>query len=1039
MILSRRWVSFCLAFMVAGALAGDAPKPKDSDLMATVKVKGSAANQVKKDFQATIYASPPDVGYPVCVNAGPSGEVYIGIDENGSLGAKPNRGRVVRCKDTKGDGKADQFIVFAKMDSPRGIFFDNNVLYVQHPPFVTAYYDDKGEGVSNRSEDLVTGLGFDLKFRGADHTTNGMKMGMDGWLYIAMGDYGCIKAVGKDGHEMQRHGGGIVRVRPDGTELEMYAFGTRNVVDLCIDPLMNVYARDNTNDGDGWDSRLMYVLQSANYGYPILYRSFQDELIQPLADYGGGASTGAVYVDEPGLPEGFGRSLYTCDWGRNALYRNPLVPDGANYKAKQEPFVELTRPTGVDIDGQSCFYLASWRGATFDYAGPNAGFIVRIAPTTEAHQPVLDLKKATEAQLLQYLSGPSYFWRLRTSREIVRRGKKPELATGLEKLANSDSDIAVRAAAIFTLKQLFGVESHETLLRLCKSDALREYALRMLADRKSENKDVSSTIFLEALKDSNPRVRAQAIVGLGRLGRHEDADAIIPLLNDADPIVAHLAYKNEQNLHGVEACFKALESPSMAVSCTRVLREIHEPQVVDGLIERLGKAQDPLIKDAILKALCRLYNREADWDGKWWGTRPDPTGPYFKPVTWDSTPKIKEVLLDALNKSESAAQRVLLLDFRRNRIDLPETAQLFLKVAQEDPSFQATAIDMMVNGAAPSPAAIPLLENVSSSEKADLGVRVKALRAMQRIHNQEALEATVRSFVAIANQKQTNKDLAKIREEFTRDGGQGANMLYFSKLAITGDAPTSELACTVLLLIDGNKKNTPKAREAVKKAIDETWAKPGSSAAMLRAIASTKSDSYAAKVRENLADANSDVQQAAMLAAKALKIDTKNAAKAAAKVTVGTLPYEQSLAEAMKEKGDAQLGMELFTKLNCVNCHTVNKTDPAKGPFLGDIATRYKRDELIESILKPSAKIAQGFETHIFKLKSGVVNEGFIVREGGDEVVIRNATGELVLPIKDIVKRSKSEISVMPTGIADTLTTQELASVLAYLESLKNK
>src|ERR1051325_5384993 len=152
-------------------------------------------------FELTLFAAPPDVMYPTAITAAPTGELFVAIDENGSLDAQPGRGRVVRCVDTDGDGRADKFNVFAKMDSPRGLFFDNGVLYVLHPPFLTAYYDDDGDGVADRSEDLVSGIGRDLKFRGADHTTNGIRVGIDGWIYIAVGDYGAIKATGKDGTE----------------------------------------------------------------------------------------------------------------------------------------------------------------------------------------------------------------------------------------------------------------------------------------------------------------------------------------------------------------------------------------------------------------------------------------------------------------------------------------------------------------------------------------------------------------------------------------------------------------------------------------------------------------------------------------------------------------------------------------------------------------------------------------------------------------------------------------------------------------------
>src|SRR5438876_815576 len=50
-------------------------------------------------FQVTLFAAPPDVRYPTCLAAAPTGEVFVGIDENGSLDQKPDRGRVVRCVD----------------------------------------------------------------------------------------------------------------------------------------------------------------------------------------------------------------------------------------------------------------------------------------------------------------------------------------------------------------------------------------------------------------------------------------------------------------------------------------------------------------------------------------------------------------------------------------------------------------------------------------------------------------------------------------------------------------------------------------------------------------------------------------------------------------------------------------------------------------------------------------------------------------------------------------------------------------------------
>ncbi|MBI3856714.1 MAG: c-type cytochrome [Planctomycetes bacterium] len=238
-----------------------------------------------------------------------------------------------------------------------------------------------------------------------------------------------------------------------------------------------------------------------------------------------------------------------------------------------------------------------------------------------------------------------------------------------------------------------------------------------------------------------------------------------------------------------------------------------------------------------------------------------------------------------------------------------------------------------------------------------------------------------------------------------------------------------------MLLNTVHRKQSPKeARDAANRAIDQALSAPRV-LELLRAIAWTRIDDYAFQIRSLQKDARPEVRQAANQAAAALKLDQQAAGN---RVAIKTLPYEQVLAEALPMKGDPKTGAELFARQGCVACHTVSPNDPPKGPFLGDIATRYPRAELIESILKPNAKIAQGFTTHWFETKEEDRYEGFIVRESGDEVEIRNILGvATVLPLKTVAKRGKLETSIMPTGLVEPLSVAEFASLLSYLESLK--
>ncbi len=403
------------------------------------------------------------------------------MDENGSLGKdKTRRQQVLRCIDADGDGVAEKINVFAdNVGSVRGMFYDDGSLWVLHPPLLRVFHDDDGDGVADRNETLVEGLGTPaLSQRGADHCTNGFGVGIDGWIYIAVGDFGFTEAKAKDGSTAQMYGGGIARVRMDGSELEIYARGTRNIYDVAVSPEMNLFTRDNTNDGGGWDVRLSHIIQSGDYGYPRLYKNFPEDMIQPLADYGGGSPTGSLYIDEPALPGDYARSLYTCDWGRNIVYRHPLTAKGAGFEAQQQEFVKLSRPTDMDIDGQGNIYISSWKDGQFAYKGDNVGYVVRVQtnrPADSSPPAFPDLQQASVDELLKYLTSDSHTLRLHTQLEILRRGEKDGMADRLAKLVESDAALPGRIAALYTYTQLLGQRSHAALLRWTADDKLREH------------------------------------------------------------------------------------------------------------------------------------------------------------------------------------------------------------------------------------------------------------------------------------------------------------------------------------------------------------------------------------------------------------------------------------------------------------------------------------------------------------------------------------------------------------------------------------
>ena len=162
---------------------------------------------------------------------------------------------------------------------------------------------------------------------------------------------------------------------------------------MAVSPTLDIFTRDNTNDGGGWNDRVSFHPPGAHMGYPMYFKNFGEDMIETMADFGDGSPCGSIWLDEPGLPKG----LFTVEWGVGGIfYHDDLVPDGAGFKltkaattdprsaylrphTPQKKWLSITRPTDMDVDASGRqFYITSWEGATFNYNGPNAGYVLRV-------------------------------------------------------------------------------------------------------------------------------------------------------------------------------------------------------------------------------------------------------------------------------------------------------------------------------------------------------------------------------------------------------------------------------------------------------------------------------------------------------------------------------------------------------------------------------------------------------------------------------------------------------------------------------------
>ena len=684
-------------------------------LASMVSCKRSKPSELKM----TDFAGPDLVPSPTCLAVSPTGEVFVGVDLIGALGKNPGHGSIVRLVDSDHDGTLDSHTEFVKVDNPRGIIAMGDQVFVMHTVFgadslasgmnLVVFEDKNQDGIADGpSKTLVKNISSPkhLRERGTDHATNGIRMGIDGWIYIAVGDYGFHDAEDRTGKKATMLGGGIVRVRPDGTEMEIYTHGTRNIYDVAIDPLMNIFTRGNTNDGDGWNIRFSHHIQSGEYGYPSLFQNFTDEILPALKDLGGGSGAGCYFMDDDRWPAKFNQVPMMADWGNNQVYIHRVTSDGPSFTQQDENFIKLQQITDLDVDGSGILYIASW-----DYAGfqgsTEKGFVVRVVPKDWKHEAFPDLKAASVKELAELLKAGNSVTRLSAQQEMLTRSAEETAAAALKIAQDTSLPLAARVAGIYTYAQATCANGVEELIKLSEEDQVREFALRALADRKTCLPTVPVELFIAGAQDPNPRVQAAAIIGLGRIGNLEAAGTLLevsvpesakaPEKGTEGPhatpnsaiVLPHLAVKALVELNAVEETIDALDSKNYKLALW-ALRYMHDPKAVDGLLAAYQNTDDDVKKAEIMATISRLYKKEAPYDGsRYWGGRPDTHGPYYDAKEWEASAQIKNFLLEEFNSADESKKSIFAALNDRLRLGIEE-----LGTQLEVPPIEETSIDL---------------------------------------------------------------------------------------------------------------------------------------------------------------------------------------------------------------------------------------------------------------------------------------------------------------------------------------------------------
>lgn len=725
--------------------------------------------KVPAGFKTTLFACDPLVEYPSVIARGPKpGTLFVAHDYVTGLGIEiVKRDEVRLLRDTNGDGYADESTLFAGgFNSIQGLAFDNGTVFVMHAPLLTALKDTNGDGVADVRRDLLKGLGLPPeKNPNRLHSANGVVAGHDGWLYLALGDRGC-DVRRPEGDRLLFRQGGILRCRPDGRDLHVFAGGLRNIYDVVLDEEQNVFVRDNENDGGNYMIRVCRSFFGADHGYPYLYDERPREALPPLADLGRGSSAGGVSYMETAFPQEFRESLFFCEWGR-AIVRYRKTRAGSHFaRMKESDFAAGApndpygfKPTDLVVDFDGSLLVSDWadgqrpkrgRGRIYRiaYAGNDARRTSRMSVSGTSKPPTL----------FAALNSPSYTSRVAAQRELERRGERVVLAVKAVLKAGRLNSLG-RMHAVWVLAHLRGTNAVNDVFAVAKNDAdprVRAQAVRALGDLTdpvllrhrlsagSGDEKIAARFATLVSPRQDPRIVLEVLVALGRLrcsaaprwlSKHWDS---IPL----DPSVEHAAMQLLRRSGNGPAVLKLLDLPSpgsaklishyaaqrtgLRTIALRALADRAEPVIVDGLIRRLASERRFARRRDYIDALARVYKKRGAWT--YWGFRPAPRP--ANTVAWERTEAIRKAIDGALADGEFTVRMTALQRMRREEIPISLSSLLRWQRKETRPEGHAAILDAL--STFPPATVRDAFERVLTSRTRTTKSRLLALRAFVR-------------------------------------------------------------------------------------------------------------------------------------------------------------------------------------------------------------------------------------------------------------------------------------------------------------------
>lgn len=1040
---SRAWMVFvALSIMVAPAWS-------------TTITIGERVLQVPEGFSVELAAGPPLVERPIAMARDEQGRLYVtdsaGMtdDAEKQLASLPHR--IFRLEDKNGDGVYDHRTLFAdRMMFPEGCLWYNGSLYVAAPPKIWKLTDTNNDGQADQRE-----VWFDGKtLTGCANDLHGPYLGHDGWIYWCKGAFAEQRYTLPNGKPFVTRASHIFRARPNGSGLEpVLTGGMDNPVNVAFlssgERILSCtfFQFPEAGKRDG----LIHAIYGGVYGKrhdAIEEHPRTGEVMPVLTHMGAAAPCGLIAGGEQLFGDGYHDQLFACYFNLHKVMRHELVPEGATFSTRDHDFLSCDHadfhPTDVFEDADGSLLVADTGGwykvccPTSQLAKPEVlGAIYRVRrlgqkSVEDGLGQKLSWTNVSARELAARLHDPRPFVRRRAT-SVLRQGGEDAVAA-LRKILEQHPEAAVRRRAVWTLA---GMAEDSARIAGCLALGDRDLTTRQAALHAVGlwrfTRPYCRVLSLAARGEpAEARVAAET---LGRLGRSSTVPVLFGALEKLGPVIPDdTGAPREPDLRVREHAFLyALIEIGNRGQTVHGLKH-PSPQVRRAALLALDQMTDGNLQPETVLAALADSDEMVRFTAAWiisrrpeWGaaladyfrqrlTQPltneaDYTGIRRQLARLAKAPDIQKLLVDQWRTAKEEKLRHVLLQ-AMSEATLVTTPNSWLdELARQLPKLPTSHIPTALEAARqwpmPKQGHVPLqnaLRQMGMDAKISWPLRLDALVAAGPLANVEPILFD-RLLAALQS------------EDAMGESNAAARILASAKLL-----PAQQLALAKrlekvraydlprLLPAFARKPNEALGLELVK-ALRVAPGRGGLRLDLLQPLLEKYPDSVRQAARPLLNELNATAaQQAAHL--DGLLKEVKN--------------------------GDAKRGHQIFLgkKAACISCHTLGYQGGRLGPDLTNIGKARNERDLLEAMIYPNASLVRGYEPVVLALEDGRVATGIVVHESREELVLAmDARKSQRFARSDIVAIEPSRVSLMPQGIVNVLTKQELADLLAFLRT----